>query len=133
MGDHSYTVGIVVDAAFGDRLLDLALRMPVWIVDTPANRASAETYWRTNPGRSHTEGVTTFKCELSCAPEEWCAGVLSDIDLHHGQYSHVPPYSVVEVFGSSLTEKLRTAFNGYGFAVFSEHPDGFRATIRPLV
>jgi hypothetical protein len=109
VGDHSYTVGIVVDAAFGDRLLDLALRMPVWIVDTPANRASAETYWRTNPGRSHTEAVTTFKCELSCAPEEWCAGVLSDI------------------------EKLRTAFNGYGFAVFSEHPDGFRATIRPLV
>jgi hypothetical protein len=133
VNDNLYTVGLVVDLGFGDRLLGLASRMPVWLIDTPINRAAAERHWRTHTGQVHTNGVTTFKYDATGTPEQWCSDVLSNVDLHHGQYSHDPPYSAVEVLGTPLTEKLRTAFNEFGFMVFSEHTDGFRASIRVAV
>ena len=37
-------VGIVVDPAFGERLHAIIGRMPVWVADTPPNRAAAETH-----------------------------------------------------------------------------------------
>src|SRR5262245_46789716 len=113
-----YCVAIVLETDLGDRLGELAARMPVWIVDTPANRAAAQRYWAHNPGRPHTEGVTTFVLDAS-RPDD-LADVLSEVDLHHGEYSHDPPYSVVEVFGADLTPALRQAFAEFGLTRFIE-------------
>ncbi len=123
-----YAVAVVLDLEFGDRLSELAARLPVWIVDTPANRRAAQRHWVEHPGLSHTEGVTTFKVDLSSSAEVWCAEVLSDIDLHHGEYSHDPAYGAVEVFGATLTAALQQTFKGYGMAEFVERPGGFVAT-----
>lgn len=60
-----YKVAIVLDSAFGGRLAEIAAQMPVWIVDTLANRAMAEQHWSRHPGRSQADGVTTFKAELT--------------------------------------------------------------------
>jgi hypothetical protein len=38
MSVDEYAVAIVVDPGFGDRLLSLAERLPVWAVESPANR-----------------------------------------------------------------------------------------------
>jgi len=123
-----YAVAVVLEPAFGERLTELAARLPVWIVDTPANRAAAKRYWAEHPGQSHTEGVTTFKVDLSLSPEAWCAEVLPDIDLHHGEYSHDPAYTAVEVFGTPLTATLQQRFADYGLAECVERPGGFVAT-----
>jgi hypothetical protein len=133
MNDNVYAVAIVVDVAFGSRLSSVAQRMPLWIVDTLVNRAAAEEHWHANPGQSHTEGVTTFKFDERGTPEQWCSDVLSSVDLHHGQDSHDPPYGVVEVFGTHLTQELRAEFAGLGFTDFSERLDGFRASIPAAV
>jgi len=122
-----YVVALVLEPEFGERLFGLAARVPVWIVDTPTNHTAAQTYWVEHPGQPHTEGVTTFKVERSASPEAWCAEVLSDIDLHHGESSHDPAYSAVEVFGTTLTAALREGFKDYGMAEFEERPGGFVA------
>ena len=129
MDDKPFTVGIVVDPSFGERLANLAAEMPVWIADTPGNRVAVERQWRVTPRPWHL-GVTTFKVNADGASELWCADILSDVDLHHGLDSQDPPYSVVEVFGTLLTEKLATEFNSLGFATFEERHDGFRARRR---
>src|SRR6266446_5955338 len=41
MKEAPYKVYVVVDRAFGDRLHELRTSIPVWIVDTPLNRAAA--------------------------------------------------------------------------------------------
>ena len=122
-----YLVALVVDPVFGERLFSIAERMPVWLVDTPKNRAAAEQHWASHPGQSHTDGVTTFKVDPDASPEDWCAGALSAVDLHHGRLSHAPPYGAVEVFGATPTPALRAAFSSFGFYVITERDGGFRA------
>ena len=121
-----YVVGLAVDPEFRD-LASVARRMPLWVVDTPFNRPLAESHWRDHHNHTHLDGVTLFTVVAGDLPEEWCANVLRDIDLHHGQHSHNPPYSAVEVFGVKLTDRLRNAFAEFGFTTFDERGDGFRA------
>jgi hypothetical protein len=118
----------VLEPDFGDRLSELAARMPVWIVDTPLNRAAAQKEWAQRPRLSHTEGITTFKVDPAASAEAWLSGVLSDVDLHHGEYSHDPAYSAIEVFGATPTPQLREAFAGYGLDEIAERIGGFVAT-----
>ena len=124
-----YTVAVIVDPTFGDRLFDIASRTPVWIVDTPANRTAIERHWAANSGQPHTDGVTAFKVDPAASPEDWCLNVLGDVDLHHGVYSHVPPYTVLEIYGVALTQDLRAALGERGFDTVLERADGFRATV----
>ncbi len=128
MTNSVYTVGIVVDAQFGNRIGQLAREMPVWVVDTPVNRAAAEQLWREDPGRTKLEGITTFKVDLSGTPNDWCRDILQDVDLHHGELSHDPPYGSVVVIGTGLSVELRAVFESYGFREFSVEGQGFRAS-----
>ena len=41
---EAYRVFVVLDRDYGERLLELARSGPVWIVDTPQNRAVARTF-----------------------------------------------------------------------------------------
>jgi len=104
-------VGVVVDPDFGDRLLNLAPRMPIWVAATPPNRAAAERVWATLPG----SGVTTFTVDPAGTPETCCIAELETIDLHHGEYSQNPPYSVLEIFGTEVTPGLWRELDALGF------------------
>jgi hypothetical protein len=128
MADAPNTVTIVVDPEYGDRLNAEAKETPVWIVDTPVNRAAAEVVRAQNPGQRHQSAVTTFRIERNSTPEEWCANILGAVDLHHGEYSHDPPYVVVEVIGALLTVRLRQAFSEYQLNAFVERAAGFQAS-----
>ena len=123
-----YTVAIVVDPNFGDRLGALAGQMPVWVADTPANRAAAEAYWQMEPGRAHTTGVTTFRVDPEDAPEGWCSDVLGTVVEHHGVYSHDPPVTALEIVGARPVAALRAALEAYGFGQVSAAEGGFRAS-----
>lgn len=128
MADAPNIVTIVVDPEFGDRLYAVAKETPVWIVDTPANRAAAEVVRAQNPEQHHPSGVTTFQIGRNSTPEEWCANILGAVDLHHGEYSHESPYEVVEVIGTPLTIRLRQAFSEYELSAFVERAAGFQAS-----
>jgi hypothetical protein len=127
MVDSEYIVGIVVDASFGERVHTLVEHMPTWIVDTPPNRAAAEAHWRVHPGASHTAGLTTFRVNPGRGPEEWCADVLGTVIEHHGEHSHHPPVTVLEIVGARPVEHLVAELAKYGYVEVSPTPEGFRA------
>src|SRR5437879_2294035 len=77
-----YAVAVVVDPVFGERLFSIAARRPVWIADPPKNRSAGEQQRARHPGQSGTEGVTTFKVDPDANSEDWCAQVLTNVDLH---------------------------------------------------
>ena len=124
---EGYRVFVVLDRAYGDRLAELAQAGPVWIVDTPPNRAAAESFWAANPDRINLNGVTTFKFEVDSSPEQILINELDTIDLHHGMYSANPPYAVIQVIGASLGEALRSKLPELGFNEFETTNEGFRA------
>jgi hypothetical protein len=107
----SRRVAIVFDADFGDRLATLAMRMPVWIVESNANRPAVSdamnraTEW---PQIS----VTVFR------PTDDLKHLLSQIG--HPQR--------VDVIGLRLNDDLRDAIHFASFTKVVETSDGFRAT-----
>jgi hypothetical protein len=126
-----YKVSVVVDREFGEQLATLASGVPVWIVDTPINKAVAKRFWKERPHENSLTGITTFDFSESDAPEEIVVSMLDTIELHHGPHSADPPYTVIEVFGVTLNENVKAGLSEYGFNEFYPTSTGFRAT-RPL-
>ncbi|HEV7484068.1 MAG TPA: hypothetical protein VGQ65_00165 [Thermoanaerobaculia bacterium] len=107
----SRRVAIVFDREFGDRLLTLIMRTPVWIVESSANRtAVAEAMNRTTEWPQIS--VTVFR------PSDELTHLLSQIG--HAQR--------VDVIGLRLSDDVREAMGGAGFTKVEETAEGFRAT-----
>lgn len=105
----SRRVAIVFERMFGDRLAELAMRMPVWIVDSSANRAAVAEAW--NRATEWPQiGVTVFR------PPD---------DLPH-LLSQIGKPQRVDVIGMTLD--ARDALRAAGFTKIAETSDGFRAT-----
>jgi hypothetical protein len=126
-----YSVAIVVDRHFGDHLLELAERVHVWVCASQDNRRLAEKYWQAAPGASLERGITTFNVTDSQPPEEMFIDILGAVDLHHGEYSHTPPWDTLEVYGTSATSAVRRALAEFGVSEFVGISEGFRCT-RPV-
>jgi hypothetical protein len=122
-----YKVYVVVDREFGEQLTELERGVPVWIVDTPTNKAVVQRFWNERPGEGHLTGITTFNDVNSSSPEDILLGELDSIDLHHGSYSADPPYTVLEVLGTPLTVRTKNELSTYGFNEFHANSAGFTA------
>lgn len=127
----TYRVFIVLDKEYGERLSELNQAGPVWIVDTPRNRAAAQKIWEVAPNRSHLEGVTAFKINADDSPEDNLVNELDAIDLHHGIHSANPPYTVLEAVGVQINKRLETELSKFGFNQFQSTEAGFIA-VRPV-
>jgi hypothetical protein len=53
--------------------------------------------------------------------------IIDTIEEHHGEHSHDPPLTVVEVFGAKATERVRDEFAAPGFRRLEPSPSGFVA------
>ena len=122
-----HRVAIVVDADFGDRLVALSRRLHVWVCDTPVNRDAANSIWGDDPNYDLDSGVTTFKFAPDASRAEVVEAVLIDVDLHHGEFSHDRPWSVIEVIGCLPTDSLAAAFAVFGAKLNPLGPDTFEA------
>jgi hypothetical protein len=127
----AYRVFVVLDRNYGARLTDLVEIGPVWIVDTPVNRAVAEKIWAADRCHSHLDGVTTFKFVPDSSEEDVVINKLETTDLHHGIYSSDPPYTILEIIGTPVTPRLKAELALFGFDTFEQTALGFRA-VRPL-
>jgi hypothetical protein len=87
-----------------------------------ANRA-----WAAAQGVSLEHGITLFKYAEADSSDQVCLDILETVDLHHGEYSHAPPWSEVEVYGAQLTPTLQSALVELGFSKFDVTTDGFVA------
>ena len=111
-----HRVAIVLDESFGKRLLLLAQRLHVWAVESPANAEAANTFLKMDvslPSEPLERGITTFMAQGSSRCETLVA-VLEDVDEHHGEYAHSPPWTVLEVYGLDETDADRVGFAEYG-------------------
>jgi hypothetical protein len=109
-----YQVHLVVDREFRAADWQLPADEPVWIVDTVANQPSVSTMCRCRKGQDHLTGITTFRDSPDCSPEELAATLLPVIDLHHGEYSSVPPYDALHVIGARKSVELLAAAAAFG-------------------
>jgi hypothetical protein len=121
-------VYVVVDPNFGERLTTLPVGVPVWIVDTPVNKAVALRLWKERPELDHLTGITIYSYSEEASAEENLLKELDVIDLHHGSCSADPAYTRIWAFGTPLSEKIKLALADYGFHEFSSTTDGFVAT-----
>ena len=122
-----HKVRVIVDPAFGERLAGLPASEPAWVIDSPENTPVAHRLWKERSTTSHLAGITTFRPGPSFSAEDELVSQLATVDLHHGEYSASPPYSVLEVIGCSPSERIQTALGEFGFTVQSSTPDGFVA------
>lgn len=107
-------VAVVFTPDYSADLQRLAFHTPVWIVDTPANRAAAEDAWQTAIEWPHIT-VTLFR-----ASDDWKA-LLEQIALKE------KTIDAVEGIGTPLTQSVRTALAGFGLDRVEETRHGFRA------
>jgi hypothetical protein len=126
-----YKVFVIVDRQFGEQLSLLAPGIPVWIVDTPTNKIVAQRLWKERPNDNSLTGITTFNDSESASPEDLVIWHLDVIDLHHGRNSADPPYTIIEVCGARLTDRIKAELSEYGFNEFEPGLSGFRA-VRPF-
>ena len=107
------TIAIVFARDYSKELKRLAFRIPVWMVDTPENRAAAAETWQAAIEWPHIN-VTLFR------PDDDLHTLLAQIAIEHA-------IDGVEVIGSPLTNTVRAALAKEGFERFDETPEGFRA------
>ena len=64
------------------------------------------------------------------SPEDSLINELDTIDLHHGTYSTDPSFTVLEVIGAVMSERIKNGLSEFGFHEFQTTADRFRA-VRP--
>lgn len=111
-------VAIVLERDYSAALEKLAFHTPVWMVDTPENRASAEEAWRTAVEWPHIS-VTLFRDIENRTKDEWRT-LLDQITLQER-------FDTIEVIGADLTLPARSALLDVGLTRFEETQKGFRA------
>jgi hypothetical protein len=112
---REHRVAVVVDTALASVVAELARDRHVWAVRTLGTEKIAERVsldQQPDEGHWNEAGMTLFNGGTT--PEESLLSVLDSIELHHGEYSHDPPLSVIEVLGVDVTEALREALGQLG-------------------
>lgn len=122
-----HRVALVVDRTFGDRLLVLASRMHVWACGSLANRRAAESFRAKSPEPSVDHGITVFTDDEHDRPEQRVIRTLFEVDLHHGEASHDPPWTTLEVFGADAAPDVEQALRGHGVTRIERTDSGFIA------
>jgi len=113
------TVAIVFSDDFSAQLEKVSFHTPVFLSDTPENRAAAEIAWQRAVEWPHIT-VTLFHAPHDADREDWHA-LLEVISLQ------VRAVDAVEVFGTSLTAAARAALDDAGYTRFEDTSNGFRA------
>ncbi len=125
----SHRVAIVVDREFGPALSALASRYHVWVVESPTNSPFVREEWEQQSSDSDTDpmglGVTSFEAAAEEPAEAMCERIADDVEDHHGEFGHDPPWSEIRVVGVSLGPRLEEVFGDFGVVEFVRTPDGF--------
>lgn len=108
------TVAIILDPDFGAQLGEIASRMPVWVVDTPGNRASIEGEWARRRRDGAERELSVFRMIDGLSQADHIAALLRTIDAHHGESSEQGPFETLLVFGAPLEAAPAAAIRSFG-------------------
>jgi hypothetical protein len=70
-------------------------------------------------------GIPTFNDQKPSSAGDLLVSDLDTIDLHHGSYSASPPYTIPEVLGAPLSDRIKAELSHYGFDEFHPNSEGF--------
>jgi hypothetical protein len=108
-------VAVVLDPEYGKALHSLVPFMPVWVIESPQNRAETEAIWAVQPKLLESARLTIFTADPDAtSPGQVLSAILSDVDLHHGPYSQTPPFSALLVVGARAEDLPRDTLATYG-------------------
>jgi hypothetical protein len=119
-----YGAAIVIGTDHPD-IEGLASRLHAWVPDTAIYYDKIQQIKRKNPEYSSERGVTIYHYEPGETPEDTLLSLLVTVDMHHGDFSHDPPWSFMEVYGVKPTPAIKEAFAEYGATIFRDTGDGF--------
>jgi hypothetical protein len=119
-----HRVAIVVAPSF--ELERLAGDRHVWALRAPEYERVAQERWSAVRGDGLDHGITLFDSS-GLSPEAELVEILPVVDEHHGEPSHIPAVSEIEVFGAHPTPEVRAELSAYGFDDISASPRGFTA------
>lgn len=88
----------------------------MWIVDSSINTPVARRMRKKRSGENSLTGITTFRPTFDMSPEDELVAMLDTIELHHGEYSADPPYSIREIFGCGVSDRVRAALAEFDFS-----------------
>jgi hypothetical protein len=120
-----HRVAIVLDPDYGDRIMELARECHVWLIRSASNDAVVAALRQDGQPYSFDSGVTAFNGAET--PEASFLSILSSIELHHGEDSHDPPSSVIDVIGLEPSEAVRDELTARGFQYIESSQNGFIA------
>lgn len=140
---------VVVDPEYGELLEQVAARLPVWIVDTPANRRFFGPIWCKRPPEQSislsAEGsITSYEVADPRDRELNLLEVLPDIEEHYGQsdkeyetlradpshrYAHLSNGFGIDVIGPTISDFLESRLSDFGFGEVVPTASGFQAWI----
>jgi hypothetical protein len=121
-----HRVAIVVAPTFALELEQVADDRHVWALRVPEYERVAQERWSSARGDVLDSGITLFNGS-GLSPEAELVEIFATIELHHGEYSHTPPLSEIEVFGARPTAEVRAELSAYGFENVSPSQRGFTA------
>ena len=124
------TIAIVLDADFGARLHELAARMPVWIVDTPGNRAAIEREWTRRRRDGAERELSVFRMIDGLSPAEHVAALVRTIDRQHGPSAQSPAFTTLVVIGTAPDAVSSAAIRAIGGGPPAASEDGFAVEFR---
>ncbi len=125
-----YRIHIIMDPAYGERIRSLPPDEPAWIVDSGINRPVIRSLWQERRGMYSIEGVTSFSFDPDAQPEDWLITELPVIDMHHGEFAHDPPWSILNIVGVRWSERIQQELSGFGFDRWEVTSEGFVTTRR---
>ena len=114
------SVAVVFETDYSGQLERLAFHTPVWLVDTPENRAAAEDVWRKAVEWPHLV-VTLFRAPAGQPTREDWRVLLAEIAMNERSFE------AIESIGVALTPVAHASMVEAGFARFDETATGFRA------
>lgn len=122
MATRDDAVAVVVDPNFGDQVIALAERIPVWVVASETNRLIVEALWARYKANPLDCSVTIFNWNAEYSSEDILLTELGTIDRHH------PSWSVMEVYGVARTLLLMETLQEFGVTDYEDLADGFVAS-----
>ncbi|WP_044002810.1 hypothetical protein [Hymenobacter swuensis] len=114
-------INLVLDLAFGDKLLLLHPAEPAWVVASVLNEPLVRQQWQASAPQPRD--ITLFQPSTGLDFES----LLDTVNQHHGEDSHGPAYTSLTVFGLDATDPIVEILAGFAFHVAQTTRFGFIA------
>lgn len=129
MKEENYQVALVLNKDYGEALIPLIERMPVWIIDSSNNRFIVEKIRKSSKA---VKSATTFPMKECESLEIAFERIVYSLDEHHNECSQSPAYRELVIIGVLLGAVSLKPLLELNFNQFVATTTGFNAKKIPV-